>query len=42
MGSVSFEEIISVLVILGIQVAFVGGVVYGVIHLYRRLNGAQK
>lgn len=42
MGSVSLTEIIAGLIILSIQVIFIGGVVYGAIHLYKRLNKEKK
>lgn len=42
MGSVSLTEIIAGLIILSIQVIFIGGIVYGAIHVYNRLNKGKR
>lgn len=42
MGSLSLTEIIIGMVVVIIQVAFIGGVVYGAIHLYHRINKVKR
>ena len=42
MGRLSWAEIISGIVIFSIQGAVIGGVVYGAIHLYHRINKVKR
>lgn len=42
MGSMSFQEIFIVAVVVALKIAFYGAIVYGAVHLYNRVNKVKK